>query len=28
LIVEIAAVAGGWIDKTAYQWIEGRLARN
>jgi|SRR6266850_6102276 len=27
LIVEIASVPAGWIERTAYQWIESRLTR-
>jgi hypothetical protein len=27
LIVEIASVPAGWIEKSAYQWINSRLAR-
>ena len=28
LIVEISSVVAGYIDRTTYEWIEGRLARD
>ncbi len=27
LIVEISKIVAGWIEPTAYQWIQSRLAR-
>jgi hypothetical protein len=28
LIVEISAAVGGWIERSVYEWIQGRLARD
>lgn len=28
LVVEISAVVAGWIERTAYEWIGSRLARD
>jgi hypothetical protein len=28
LIVEVSAVVGGWIERSAYEWLDSRLRRD